>query len=50
MHEAARPLIAIRGGSSKRQTLKPSRPMHAYAQDLGLLNLRMGRGSLSGGL
>ena len=48
MHEAARPLIAIRGGSSTRQTLKPSHLMHAYVQDVGFLNLRTGRGSLSG--
>ena len=47
MHEAARPLITIRGGSGARQTLKPSHLMHAHVQDLGLLNLRTGRVSLS---
>ena len=47
MHEAAQLLIAIRGGSSMRQTLKPSHLMHAHAQNLGFLNLRIGRVSLS---
>ena len=50
MSEAARLLTMIHGGSSTRQTLKPSRLMHAYAQEPGLLNLRIGRVSLSGGL
>ncbi len=47
MHEAARPLVAIRGGSGARQTLKPSHLMHAHVQNPGFLNLRIGRVSLS---
>ena len=49
MHEAARPLIAIRGGSGTRQTLKPSHLMHAYVQDPGFLNLRTGRADSKSG-